>query len=95
MEVLGKLGIAKVNLGIGIGNYDFELKGNNQISSLNPATEKDIAKVTTCELSDYQSLVVAARKSFEIWRNVPAPKRGDIIRQIADALRIKKMILAS
>ena len=52
-----------------------------------PATGKVIAEVTTGTTTDYDECVKAAHDAYKIWNNVPAPRRGEIVRQIGDELR--------
>lgn len=89
-SIIEDLGISKSNIGIGFGNYKFKTKGLPPIDSFNPANEKLIASVTPCDISDYKELLVHAAKSSKIWKNVPAPMRGEIIRQIGEELRLNK-----
>ncbi len=44
--------------------------------------------VTTEE--EYEKVIVKAQEAFTTWRNVPAPKRGEVVRQIGDSLRAHK-----
>lgn len=65
------------------------------IDSVNPATRRSIASVYTCNSNDYQEVVNAAINFQKEWQNVPAPKRGEVIRQIGNALRDYKDALGS
>jgi aldehyde dehydrogenase (NAD+) len=64
------------------------LKGD--ITSHNPATEACIAEVSGCTASDYDEVMRRAEHAFLVWRETPAPQRGDLIRQIGDVLRQHK-----
>ena len=57
------------------------------IDSINPSTNEPIARVRQGSIEDYQRIVKSSLKAFQYWSNVPAPKRGDIVRQIGDELR--------
>ena len=57
------------------------------IDSINPATNEPIARVRQGSVDDYHQAVQASLEAFHIWKNVPAPKRGEIVRQIGDELR--------
>ena len=63
------------------------------INSYNPANEKIIGQIYRCSVEDYQHIVNSSREAFIRWREVPAPKRGELIYQIARQLRAKKSIL--
>ena len=59
------------------------------MTSYCPANNRPIATVTTGNLSDYESCVRAAEAAWAEWALTPAPKRGEIVRQIGEALREK------
>lgn len=84
-DVLKQLGIEETNPGTSTGSEWF---GNGEaISSSSPADGKFIAKVTTSTREDYDRVVETAEKAFKEWRTVPAPKRGEIVRQFGNRLR--------
>lgn len=57
------------------------------VSSENPATGHNIAKVIVATEKDYDKAVLAAAEAFAVWRTLPAPQRGDIVRQIGEEFR--------
>ena len=57
------------------------------MTSVCPANNRPIARVTTGNVSDYEKVVLAAEEAWHIWADLPAPKRGEIVRQIGEALR--------
>lgn len=61
-----------------------------EITSINPANGEPIANVFQCSKSDYELVMETSQKAFSTWRTLPAPQRGDIIRQIGDKLRAAK-----
>jgi aldehyde dehydrogenase (NAD+) len=61
--------------------------------SLNPSTGEPLGGVHPATREQYDACVATAQKAFERWRMVPAPKRGEIVRQIGEALREKKQDL--
>lgn len=65
------------------------------IESINPATGELLARVQAATAADYERLMRSARATFEQWRMVPAPKRGELVRLIADELRAHKDALGS
>lgn len=85
MDFLKKLGIEGVNAGTSTGqNY---LESKNTITSYTPVDGKTIANVTTTTKEQYEEVVTASQEAFKVWREMPAPQRGEIVRQIGDKLR--------
>ncbi len=70
-----------------------ESKTTAILASINPATEQTLATIQTCSSEYYETIIQTAEKTFLTWRNVPAPKRGELIREIAQQLREKKTFL--
>jgi len=60
------------------------------IASVNPADGKELARVQLATGEDYDRVVEGALAAFAKWRMVPAPKRGEIVREIGNALREAK-----
>jgi aldehyde dehydrogenase (NAD+) len=86
--ILKDLGIESVNYGASDGESWF---GNGSESkSISPINGELIAKVKQASRDDYDKLIKANQKAFKVWREVPAPKRGEIVRQLGVALREKK-----
>jgi len=86
--ILKRLGIEKVNSGICTGDGKWlSVKGREQLVSYNPCTGEPIAAVTVANASDYEKVMQAQVKAFETWRMVPAPKRGELVRQLGEELR--------
>jgi len=95
MDFLKRLGIEAKNPGA-FGGYTWKAAISGRcISSFNPASGEVIAEVAACSMQDYQKLVEQASQDFLLWRETPAPLRGDIIRQIAQVLREYKSELGS
>jgi len=96
MDFLKKLGIQEINPGcFSDHTFSFQPGKSKPLESVNPADGSIIARITPCSATDYEEMVQKAQKAFQVWRNVPAPKRGDIIRQIGEALREYKDELGS
>src|SRR4051812_46951785 len=87
--LLKKLGIGAVNGGACHAGW-IEAPGGEELISLNPATGEPIARVVAASESDYDAVVARARESFDVWRMVPPPKRGEVVRQLGEALRAAK-----
>jgi len=95
MDLLNRLGIKPVNTGAYSGfTWESEIS-SNRLSSFNPATEEKIAEVATCSSHDYEQVIERAQRAFHAWREMPAPQRGEIIRQMGEALRENKDDLGS
>jgi aldehyde dehydrogenase (NAD+) len=88
-DVLRRLGIQDVNPGAWAGSAIDGTTGE-VVASTNPATGEVLAKVALAGVDEYDQVVVKATEAFERWRMVPAPKRGEIVRQMADAMRAQK-----
>lgn len=59
------------------------------MTSICPANGKPIAQVTQASVTEYNEAVEKAQQAWDVWIDIPAPKRGEIVRQIGDALRNK------
>lgn len=88
---LKELGISSENLGTSIGSTWFG-KGE-ELSSYSPVDGKLIGKVASSTKDDYEEVITKAQAAFKEWRMIPAPKRGEIVRQFGDKLREKKASL--
>lgn len=85
-DILNQLGIQQVNGGASTGKQWIKTKGK-EISSSSPVDGKNIAVVTACDDEVYEQVLNQAQKAFLEWRMYPSPKRGDIVRQVGEALR--------
>ncbi len=88
-KVLSQLGVEKINEGAATGTKWLK-SGGEKIASYSPVDGKLIASVVAANAKNYETVVQQAQDAFESWRMFPAPKRGEIVRQIGDALRAKK-----
>lgn len=89
MQELRQLGIEQQNSGASTGSIWLKCTGRS-ISSFSPVDGKEIASVTSCDTDSYKTIVSSAQQGFLEWRLWPSPKRGDVIRQVGDALRKNK-----
>ncbi len=87
-DLLSSLGIAERNPGAWTGK-PLDMAGPD-IVSVNPTTGEPIATVSACTREQYDAIVAEAHEAFLEWRMLPAPKRGEIVRQIGLALREHK-----
>ncbi len=96
MDVLAELDLQSTNSGgcSGQGKWT-PPTGAGILSSINPATGESIAQVHLCSSDDYEDIVQESEQAFQSWRQVPAPKRGELVRRLAQVLREKKDALGS
>jgi len=88
-ETLKRLGLEKINSGVSTGTQWFDCHGD-VTSSNSPIDGSLIAQVKNASGDDYQKVIKKAQEAFVVWRTMPAPKRGEIVRQIGNALRDAK-----
>ncbi|GAB4331714.1 MAG: aldehyde dehydrogenase family protein [Flammeovirgaceae bacterium] len=86
--VLHSLGVSEKNYGVSTGLNHFG--SGESFASYSPVDGQLIGKVSATTKEDYEKVIVAAEKAFNFWRKVPAPKRGEIVRQFGEKLREKK-----
>ena len=67
----------------------------NRLESVSPITTKKIAEIATCSLNDYNFILERAEKAAKIWRETPAPQRGEIIHAFGQLVRQNKFHLAN
>ena len=87
-SVLERLGIRAVNSGA--CGKDWIASGGGELVSLNPATGEELARIRMATEADYDAVMADAVAIFERWRMLPAPVRGQIVREIGDELRRSK-----
>ena len=84
-EVLEQLGVSTINEGTSTGSNWFS--NGELIASFSPVNGQLIAKVKTSTREDYDKVMRAATEAFKTWRTMPAPQRGEIVRQFGEKLR--------
>ena len=87
-EVFEKLGISDVNSGAYCGEW-LDTSGEI-IEVFSPIDDSLLTKVRSASEEDYEIISQKAQEAFKIWRMIPAPKRGEIVRQIGLELRKHK-----
>ena len=92
MEFLQQLQLQKKNEGSSTGTIWQTSKGEI-IVSFSPVDNKEIGTVISTDKEAYEKIITTAQAAFLEWRNWPAPKRGEIVRQMGDALRKEKQAL--
>jgi aldehyde dehydrogenase (NAD+) len=86
-DVFESLGLSSHNSGVFAGEW-MEATGD-QVEVVNPTTGEALATVGMASADDYDRVADSSVESFERWRNLPAPKRGEYVRRLGDALREK------
>lgn len=81
------INIDSINPGGGIGELYFTSEKRKSLDSYTPINNQKIASVSTCGKEEYETLIQQAAKAVSEWREWPAPKRGEIIRQMGLVLR--------
>ncbi|XP_074787568.1 alpha-aminoadipic semialdehyde dehydrogenase isoform X2 [Athene noctua] len=89
---LRELGLQEENPGVYNGRWG---GGGEVVTTYCPANNEPIASVRQASLEDYEETVKKAKEAWKVWADIPAPKRGEIVRQIGDALRQKIKALGS
>ncbi len=92
MQFLETLHIKSVNPGTSTGTEWIESNGQ-VLESFSPVDGRRIAQVTMTDKAAYDKVVAAAQRAFIVWRTWPAPRRGEVVRQIGEALRRDKEAL--
>jgi aldehyde dehydrogenase (NAD+) len=88
---LQELDIATHNPGASDGtDWWSSWQDSGSIDSINPANGQTLAGVYRCSAQDFQRILNHSQAAFTAWRDVPAPKRGELVRQIGEELRRKK-----
>ncbi len=84
-EILDRLGLSEENSGVYAGGW---LDASGELVEVpNPTTGEVIAKVRMGSSEDYEKVVASSVEAFARWRALPAPKRGEYVRQLGNALR--------
>src|SRR5690606_37646319 len=90
--LLKSLSIENQNKGVSTGN-EWLVANGEELVSISPVDGKPIASVRSSGRQDYQQVVDKAQEAFSVWRLWPAPKRGEVVRQIGHSLRKNKEAL--
>lgn len=93
-KILKQLGISTLNSGTSTGLKVLDSKGE-KLESYSPVDGSLIGTVYSTKKNDYEKVLQTAEKAFLEWRMIPAPKRGEVVRQIGDELRKFKQPLGS
>ncbi len=90
-EILEKFDMEEVNSGVCFGVDKWgDVSGRDLLTSYSPIDGEPIAKVAMGNEDDYEKVFEASYNAFLKWRKIPAPKRGEIVREIGNELRKRK-----
>ncbi len=91
---MARLGVDRHHAGTFAGEW-IESLDAQQIESINPTTGEPLGSISATTEDEYELVVTKAQEAFERWRMIPAPQRGEYVRQIGEALRDNKSELGS
>lgn len=91
-SVCRELGIDGLNSGASTGANWFHSSGET-LTSVSPVDGQKIGAVQQATETEYEAVIAKAQEAFVEWRKIPAPKRGDVVRQLGEKLREKKEAL--
>ena len=94
-EILKQLGLEAVNDGTWLGDNSLADDTAPLIDSVSPTNNEVIASVRQTTQAEYEQVLATAQESFEAWRRIPGPVRGEAVRRIGNALRGRKDALGS
>ena len=92
MQFLQALQLEKENEGSSTGTIWIKSKGQ-KITSYSPVDKKEIGAVISSDQQAFENIITTAQSAFQEWRKWPAPKRGEVVRQLGEALRNDKQAL--
>jgi aldehyde dehydrogenase (NAD+) len=87
LDFLKKLGISNNNHGTSTGQNHFSSANAATREIYSPVDAQLIGKISFTTEDEYQQVVAKAQEAFKTWRTIPAPKRGEIVRQYGNLLR--------
>jgi aldehyde dehydrogenase (NAD+) len=88
-DFLIKLGITSQNSGVSTGLNFWDGHGE-ALTSYSPVDQTEIAKTQLATAADFEKVVETAQIAYQTWKTMPAPQRGEIVRQMGDAFRANK-----
>ncbi len=95
-ETFKALGLRDVNSGSWSGSHGWSRHSTGaMIDSINPATGQRLAQISGATADDYEHVIAAAVEAARQWRQVPAPKRGEVVRLMGEELRLHKDALGT
>lgn len=95
IRALEQLGLGQSTAACCTGQEWFGNAGLESLASVSPVNGQPIGQVAMADENAYHQVVAKAQEAFVAWRQVPAPVRGEVVRQIGDALRAHKAALGT
>jgi len=95
MNFLDELYLEKKMAGTSTGTQWLTGKSKKQLSAVSPVDGETFAHITKATNNNYEQVIEQANQAFSVWRSVPAPARGEIVRQIGLRLRDFKLPLGT
>lgn len=92
-QFLKRLGLHELNEGSFDGRSWFG--GGKRYDSISPINDQPIAAIASSSVGDYNRCTAAAQQAWQLWAELPMPRRGEIVRQVGDRLRLHKRDLGS
>lgn len=93
--LIKRLGIATSNPSWSKGQNSESILSSSDITSISPVDNQPIASVRTINNEGYELVIKKAKEAFAVWQTIPAPQRGQVLRDFGDSLRINKEDLGS
>jgi aldehyde dehydrogenase (NAD+) len=93
-DILKDLDLSDLNQGAGTGTAWLDCEGEI-LESISPIKGQIIGRVRQASAADYAKVILRSGEAFREWRMIPAPKRGDIVREIGNAVRARKKELGA
>ena len=93
-RIFKALGLSAKLKGANCGGEWFASSGD-WLESRNPTTGELLARIEQADDADYAKVMAASKAAFLAWRMLPTPRRGEIVRQLGEALRAKKDVLGA
>src|SRR5690606_526545 len=88
-KTLASLGVKSSNPGVSTGKKWIKTKGP-VIESYSPVDGALIGSVQAADEKSFHEVIAVSKDAFKAWRKWPAPRRGEVVRQIGEALRVNK-----
>src|SRR5699024_9319551 len=92
MDLFKQLKLENTHSGVSTGKVWLKT-ADQSVVSVSPVDGEELATIGMATEENFNEVVEAARKAFSHWKNIPAPRRGEVVRQIGLALREKKDVL--